>query len=339
MDLDAELALRAEIFSTLDQLVAARGGALTRAELFDFQLRGQQLPLVDRNRGIRNPAQLMSTLSIMTKPDSEYSDEVVGESLHSYAYTKGPIDKGDNVKLRHSVKTRLPMILLQWINVDGIRYIPVYPVYAINDDPVNRRIILALDEKLLDVEDSMHLSKVEKRYAQRIADQRLHQPQFRSQVLFAYKQRCAVCRLGRPELLEAAHIISDKKSHGTAEIPNGLSLCRIHHAAFDCNLVGFSPDLRVHVGPALMEAENEGPILKFALKGLHNSKLFVPIKKKYKPSEDRLAERFEEFLSDKAAPKLANMDFARTEPVRWRNKLDPTSAAADVLADQQSDRI
>lgn len=319
MDLDEELALRNEIFSALDQLVAIKGGALTRRELFDFELRGTRLPLVDGQRGIRNPASFTSTLSVMSTPNGPYSDEVVGESLHSYAYTVGDINKGDNRKLRHSVKTRLPMIFLQWIDVDGIRYVPIYPVYAIKDDPENRKILIALDEKLLDVADPLHLSPVEKRYAQRVTEQRLHQPQFRSQVLIAYKKRCAVCRLGRPELLEAAHIIPDKNIHGAAEIPNGLSLCRIHHTAFDANLIGFSPDLRVHVGPALQEAENEGPILKFALRGLHNAKLMVPEKEEYHPAGERLAERFEEFLSANPS-KLANIDVALTKPVQWGGK-------------------
>ncbi|MGY0500798.1 HNH endonuclease [Nocardia sp. FBN12] len=317
MDLDVELALRAEIFTALDRLVAKRGGSLTRKELFNFELQGERLPLVDGQRGIRNPASFSSTLSIMTTPNGQYVDEVVGESLHSYAYTVGPINKGDNVKLRHAVTTRLPMIFLQWINVDEIRYVPIYPVYAIYDDPENRQIILALDEKLLDVGDPLHLSPVEKRYAQRVTDQRLHQPKFRSQVLIAYKKRCAVCRLGRPELLEAAHIIPDNAAHGVAEIPNGLSLCRIHHSAFDSNLVGFSPDLEVHVGPALMAAENEGPILKFALKGMHKAKLSVPEEDHYRPSVDGLAERFDEFLSGKRPARLRNLDVARTEPVLW----------------------
>ncbi len=322
MDLDVELALRAQIFSVLDQLVAAKGGALTRRELFDFTLEGTRIPLVDGQRGIRNPAKFRSTLSIMTKPDSQYSDEVVGASLHSYAYRDGPTDKGDNVKLKKSVDTGLPMIFLQWIDVEGIRYVPIYPVYAIKDDPANRQIILALDEKLLDVTDPLHLSPVEKRYAERVTHQRLHQPQFRSQVLFAYKKRCAVCHLGRPELLEAAHIIPDTHASGSAEIPNGLSLCRIHHAAYDANLVGFSPDLRVHVGPVLMNAKDEGPILKYALKGLNNAKLSVPEKPQYRPAADRLAERYEAFLAGKPVSMLASMDIAWTNPIHLGGKLE-----------------
>ncbi|MFE6920749.1 HNH endonuclease [Nocardia sp. NPDC057663] len=338
MNLDEERALRAEIFAALDELVAVKGGALTRPELFDFNLHGRPLPLVDRNRGIRNPVSLASTLSIMTKPGSEYTDEVIGESLHTYAYTKTPADKGDNVKLRHSVTTGLPMIFLQWINVDGIRYVPIYPVYAIKDDLANRRIVLALDEKLLDVDDPLHLTPVEKRYAQRLTDQRLHQPQFRSQVLFAYKKRCAVCRLGRPELLEAAHIIGDKEQHGSAEIANGLSLCRIHHTVFDCDLVGISPDLRVHIGPAVMDADNEGPILKFALKGMDKAQLLVPSTKKYRPSADRLAERFEQFKIKSGS--AAGIDVAFTKPIAWQGSTGSGSPARNQSANlaQKSDR-
>ncbi|MFE3541445.1 HNH endonuclease [Nocardia sp. NPDC059177] len=298
MDLGAERALRLDIFDALKNLVQERGGAVTRADLLDFRIDGVGIQLIDRNRGIRNPKTFASTLSIMSKPDSPYDDAVVGDSLFSYAYRDGPIDAGDNVKLRKSAATQLPLILLRWIKVGGdIRYVPVFPVYVVADDPANRRILLALDESVRDVSDPQHLTATERRYVQRMTEQRLHQPQFRSRVLLAYKNRCAVCRLGRAQLLEAAHIIGDKEEDGIADIPNGLSLCKIHHAAYDRNLMGISPDCRVRIGPALAEADNEGPILKFGLKGMEGVQLTLPDKKSLRPAQDRLAKRFDQFLA------------------------------------------
>ena len=72
-----------------------------------------------------------------------------------------------------------------------------------------------------------------RRYATSQVRHRLHQQGFRERVLAAYREQCAMCRLRHPELLEAAHIIPDTEPGGDPIVPNGLSLCRLHHGAFD----------------------------------------------------------------------------------------------------------
>jgi putative restriction endonuclease len=62
-------------------------------------------------------------------------------------------------------------------------------------------------------------------------------------------------------LLDAAHIAADAEPEGAPQISNGLSLCSIHHRAFDHNLVGVSPDYRVHISEHLLEDE-DGPMLE-----------------------------------------------------------------------------
>jgi len=66
-------------------------------------------------------------------------------------------------------------------------------------------------------------------------------------VLRAYQQCCAICRLRHDELLEAAHILPDIHPFGEPVVPNGLALCKLHHAAFDANIIGVTPDLEVTV--------------------------------------------------------------------------------------------
>ncbi|MBU0954192.1 MAG: HNH endonuclease [Spirochaetes bacterium] len=66
-------------------------------------------------------------------------------------------------------------------------------------------------------------------------------------VISAYQERCAICRLNHPELLDAAHIIPDSDARGSPVITNGLSLCKIHHAAYDQHIIGIDPDCQVHV--------------------------------------------------------------------------------------------
>lgn len=72
--------------------------------------------------------------------------------------------------------------------------------------------------------------------------QRLHQRGFRERVLAAYKDQCALCRLRHRELLDAAHIIPDNEPGGDPIVKNGISLCKLHHAAFDKLFLGTPVD-------------------------------------------------------------------------------------------------
>ena len=111
----------------------------------------------------------------------------------------------------------------------------------------------------------------------------------------AYRDRCTICSLREPRLLDAAHIVSDLEERGEPLVSNGLSLCSIHHRAFDEDLVGVSPDRDVHVAPRLLEDE-DGPMLE-VLKGFHGRKITVPASHRLRPDPERLALRFDRFLA------------------------------------------
>jgi putative restriction endonuclease len=51
---------------------------------------------------------------------------------------------------------------------------------------------------------------------------------------------------------------------GLPEVPNGLALCKIHHSAYDVNILGVSPDYRVHIRSDVLR-EHDGPMLKWGL--------------------------------------------------------------------------
>jgi putative restriction endonuclease len=126
---------------------------------------------------------------------------------------------------------------------------------------------------------------LERRYALREVKQRLHQASFREAVITAYKGRCALSGLPEPMLLDAAHIVADKDELlGQPVVPNGIPLSKIHHAAFDAHLIGIDPDYRVHVSEKLLIQHAGG-------------KLHPPGRLKDSPDRDRLALRFERFLS------------------------------------------
>jgi putative restriction endonuclease len=78
-------------------------------------------------------------------------------------------------------------------------------------------------------------------------------------------------------------------------VSNGLSLCSIHHRAFDEDLVGVAPDLRVHVSSRLLDDE-DGPMLD-VLKGFHGTTIDTPAKRLWRPDPNRLETRFARFQS------------------------------------------
>ncbi len=67
--------------------------------------------------------------------------------------------------------------------------------------------------------------------------------------------------------LKSAHIIPDSDKRGSPIVSHGLSLCEIHHAVFDQNILGVDPDCVVHIRKDILE-EKDGPMLKHGLQEL-----------------------------------------------------------------------
>ena len=80
-----------------------------------------------------------------------------------------------------------------------------------------------------------------------------------------------------------------------ADAQNGLALCKIHHAAYDQDILGISPDRVVHINSDVL-AERDGPMLRHGLQEFHRAALrVVPSRAVDQPDPDRLAERFARF--------------------------------------------
>lgn len=259
MDTAVESALRVQIMDWVRERAEANGGFLHRQELLGFRIDGNDLPLIDFSRGIRNPAAFGSTLSIVAAADGPYDDVESEDGLLHYSYRKGDPWSGDNRKLRTALETGQPLILFR--KEVANYYTPVMPVYVVDDEPESRAFIIALDEAFRFMGDVRHLAEPQREYARRLAKQRLHQPAFRTRVLLAYNTQCSICRLQHGSLLDAAHIVPDSEAHGVPTTPNGLALCKIHHAAYDQNILGVTPDYRVQVRRDVLE-EIDGPMLK-----------------------------------------------------------------------------
>jgi putative restriction endonuclease len=103
-----------------------------------------------------------------------------------------------------------------------------------------------------------------------------------------------VCRLRHSELLDAAHITSDSEVGGDPVVTNGLSMCKIHHAAYDRNILGITPDHEVRISHRLLD-EVDGPMLLHGLQEMHGTSITLPTHQSAQPDKDRLAARFESF--------------------------------------------
>lgn len=292
MDTVVEAALRAQIMDWLNVRAEANGGFLHRQELLGFRINGADLPLIDFSRGIRNPASFNSTLSIVAAANGPYDDVESDDGFLHYSYRRGDPWSGDNRKLRTAMETRQPLILFR--KEVANYYTPVMPVYVVDDDPENRAFIIALDEAFRFMRDVRHLAEPQREYARRLAKQRLHQPAFRTRVLLAYNTQCSICRLQHGSLLDAAHIVPDSEAHGVPTTPNGLALCKIHHAAYDQDILGVTPDYRVQVRTDVLE-EVDGPMLKHGIQEMHGRELTLPTRRSDVPDRELLAWRWEKF--------------------------------------------
>lgn len=212
-----------------------------------------------------------------------------GDETVDYAFMGSDPDAADNRWLREAWEQRVPLIY--FLGVSPGRYQAIVPAFIAGWD--GEALKASVGFGLPDA-GTLASDVFERRYALRIVKQRLHQAPFREAVIMAYKSRCALSGLPEPMLLDAAHIVSDgDEKLGQAEVPNGIPLSKIHHAAFDAHLIGIDPDYRVHVAERL-RSQNDGPMLE-ALKRLHLSLLHLPARDRDRPDRDRLALRFESF--------------------------------------------
>ncbi len=294
MDSAVERALRESVMAWVRQRADENGGFLHRQQLLEYRHLGQSLPLIDFSRGIRNPAALTSTLSIVASANGPYDDVESDDGLLHYAYRKGDPFSGDNRKLRAAYETGMPLILFRKETPNF--YTPVMPVYVVDDAPDENAFIIALDEAFRYMGDVRHLAPPQREYARRLAKQRLHQPAFRTRVLIAYETRCAVCSLRHGSLLDAAHIVPDSEEHGLPVTTNGLALCKIHHGAYDHHMIGIRPDYKIAVNAEVLQ-EIDGPMLKHGIQEMHGRTITLPAHRKDHPDRDALAWRWARFAS------------------------------------------
>ena len=305
LDDQEELAFRESAFAWI-RAQQLHKPFFTREDLSQFSYGGATHRLIGLFTGIwkvtalSDSAIAISTAYVRDGSKRPYEDGEGHDGLQRYKWRGTDPNQSDNRALRRSMERNLPML---WMV--GIGYVPGttqqlfdvrYPVYLIGEEPAEHQFVVALeqDQRILPIGEPVAVQEIVKRYNERIVKARYHQPLFRARVIHAYEERCAVCRLPFTELLEAAHIRPDSQG-GSTKISNGMSLCKIHHGAYDADIIGISPDYTIHVRDSVL-ATFDGPTLQHSIKEMDGEALRqIPKETASKPDRELLAERFEKF--------------------------------------------
>jgi hypothetical protein len=125
----------------------------------------------------------------------------------------------------------------------------------------------------------------EKKVVKVTKEMTLRERGFRQAVIEAYGYKCAVCgmKLNSPDSLlwevQAAHIVPHS-SNGKDDIWNGLSLCRLHHWAFDVGWFTLLDDYKIQVSkqadklPLDFGKFGEYELIKIMMNS--NSRIYLP---------------------------------------------------------------
>lgn len=297
----SEEAIRAAALAWLQR--ATLGGTIpvSREQLAqDFHVDSTRFPLVDRGRGIRKPLGWRAALSITTAAPRSgrarpYADDEGADGLHRYKLRRDQHGTAENESLRTAMREQVPVIWFYGLE-PGL-FQAIFPVYLTAEEAERDQFVVALTDDQRTIRPGSHVEETLRRYLITETKRRLHQPVFASQVMLAYDTHCAVCALAHRELLDAAHIIpdNDPAGRGLPVVPNGLALCKIHHAAYDQNILGIRPDYVIEIHQRLLD-EIDGPMLLHGLQDHHGKRLMrLPRRAADRPDPDRLRERYGQF--------------------------------------------
>ena len=301
---DPDHLIRLAAFEKLRRLKAAYGGPIPWSALQDgFKVRGERFLFASAAEGIFRPRGMSGLLSIKTvvpKPKGRvwYHDQAApelstNEEVFWYAFSGSDPERSRNRWLCEAMERRLALVY--FFGVAPGLYEPVFPTFVVDWNASRLSCGLSFSSAQTTAGSWLPPSIEERRYALRSVQQRLHQTIFRQRVLAAYGGRCALTNLPEPRLIDAAHIIPDgDDALGQPDLNNGVSMSKIHHAAFDAGLIGIDPDLKIYVAEHLLTL-HDGPMLEQGLKALNGRLMRVPDDPRAAPDRDRLALRFKEF--------------------------------------------
>jgi putative restriction endonuclease len=292
--------LRWAAISFLNQMALDGKPVVRQEDLAAFAFEGQPIRLMATQQGIWKPRQLNAALSFRTVYTSDpskmpYDDGQGEDGLVRYKWRGLDPQHPDNRSLRQAMTEGLPLIWFRGV-ASGL-YFPICPVWLTDEEPDQQQFVVSLEEATLRLHKDLAIQDPElfRSYAERTVKVRLHQPLFRQRVLLAYANKCALCHLRHTRLLDAAHVISDAAG-GEPVVTNGISMCKIHHAAYDADIFGIDPKYRVGVRPDVMD-EIDGPTLRYTLQAINGSQIDLPKQRTAKPDPEALDVRWKQFLA------------------------------------------
>jgi putative restriction endonuclease len=296
---ELDLRVRLAAFQWLRAQMDVHGEVLPRTILAEgFAFDGRRVRLLGP-QGIFKPAVCEAPLSITTVP-GQYPDEM-GSATLSYAYRGTNPAHPDNRGLRRAMHVQLPLVY--FYRLQPGQYVVAFPVYIVGDHPDRLTFDVQVDDVTQVARPSAEppdmvsedRAAIRREYVTSVVRRRLHQQAFRARVIEAYRTHCALCRLRHQEVLDAAHITADAAETGEPVVSNGLSLCKLHHAAFDRHFLTVRPDYTIEVRRSIL-AEEDRPMLLHGLKGMHDQPIYLPREVSLQPDRDRLEERYSAFL-------------------------------------------
>ena len=127
-------------------------------------------------------------------------------------------------------------------------------------------------------------------------EKRIRQPGFRRAVMRIYDYTCAVCELqiltlDGKSVTEAAHIVPFNETSND-DVRNGISLCKLHHWAFDEYLISIGESYNIVVSSQMTERGPSG----WKLSTLSGKTIFLPEREELYPAQEALAWHREKML-------------------------------------------
>lgn len=294
---DHDALVRSMAFQYVDQLSEHGDRPLTWTDLNSFTFEGSGVRLVSQ-QGIFKPAILDLPISIRTtfrEPGElrPYEDEIDEHGYLLYRYRGMDQNHHENVWLRRTHEEGVS--LLYFVGVARGLYL-AHGAAIIEDHPETLTFgvqLFPIDATAVGSVSAMALDTETRRHYMSLVRRRAGQATFRESVLAAYGTKCTLCRLGHRELLDAAHIVPDSDG-GASVVTNGMSMCKIHHAAYDSDIIGIRPDHVAEVKDDVL-VEIDGPMLRHGLQELHGATITVPRFHGKRPSRDALEQRYVRF--------------------------------------------
>jgi putative restriction endonuclease len=302
--------IRMSAFAALDRLMVGRTVLPWSVIETGFSAPGfdHRLRFSGRAKGIFKPKEMTGILSVRTVMPRKgrkvwYKDQhdgrdalYAGDSTVRYSFRGQDPASSDNLMLRVAVEKQSPIIY--FVAVAPAVYVPLFPAFVVDWYPERLEADLAFAPMATAGRvATLPKTTIERRYRLVEVKQRLHQAEFREAVLDAYGSRCVITGLPVRELLDASHILPDADENwGQPCIPNGLPLSKIHHAAYDANLIGIDPNGFVHVSQRLSADCRDLDVVN-AINAMKAARIRTPRSDEDRPDRDRLAMRFEEYVA------------------------------------------